>query len=51
MKWNIEMQPISFPTEIRKIYEKIYIKNRINIGNWIGKISRNQKKKYRLVDD
>ena len=44
MKWNIDAQPIFFPLEIRKIYEKIYIKNRINIGNWIGKISRDQKK-------
>tara|TARA_A100001011_G_scaffold166168_1_gene174880 strand:+ start:1874 stop:3526 length:1653 start_codon:yes stop_codon:yes gene_type:complete len=39
MKWNIDAQPIFFPLEIRKTYEKIYKKNRLDFGNWIGKIS------------
>ena len=43
MKWNIEEQPIFFPNEVKKIYEKIYRLNRLKYTNWIGKISRSNK--------
>ena len=43
MKWNIDVQPIFFPIKIRKIYDNIYKKNRLDFGNWIGKISINHK--------
>ena len=43
MKWNIEEQPIFFPKEVKKIYEKIYRLNRLKYTNWIGKISRSNK--------
>ncbi len=43
MKWNIDVQPIFFPIKIRKIYDNIYKKNRLDFGNWIGKMSINHK--------
>ena len=46
MKWNIDVQPIFFPIKIRKIYDNIYKKNRLDFGNWIGKMSINHKYNY-----
>lgn len=42
MRWNIENQPVSFPSEIREIYEKIYHRNRIFYCKWIQKITKDK---------
>ncbi|MFL2882970.1 MAG: hypothetical protein ACJZ69_01650 [Pelagibacteraceae bacterium] len=43
MQWNIEEQPIFFPNQIKKIYNKVYTTNRSNYCNWLGKISKKNK--------
>ena len=43
MQWNIEEQPIFFPNQIKKIYEKVYNINRSNYCKWLGKISKKNK--------
>ena len=42
MRWNIENQPISFPSEIREIYEKIYHRNRIFYCDWIKQLTKDK---------
>lgn len=38
--WNLDDQPFNFPSKVRKIYEKIYIKNRLKITNWLDKLGK-----------
>ena len=38
--WDIDDLPIKFPSKIRDVYEKIYLKNRKNYTNWIDKIGK-----------
>ena len=45
--WDVDKLPINYPSKIRSIYEKEYIKNRANYTNWIDKIGR---KHFKDVD-
>ena len=47
MKWNIENQPITFPKEIREIYDKIYHRNRNFYCEWVQKLTKD---KYTNLD-
>ena len=38
--WDTDDLPIKFPSKIRDVYEKIYLKNRKNYTNWIDKIGK-----------
>ena len=39
-EWNIDEEPINFPDKIRIIYERNYIKNRVQFTNWIDSFSK-----------
>ena len=39
--WDLDDLPFNFPSKVRKVYEKNYIKNRAKITNWLDSLSKN----------
>ena len=41
VQWDTTLNINFFPREVKSIYNKLYLKERVNYSNWIGELSKN----------